>query len=358
MDLLNLSAPFFLKLDHDLMILDAGRLMVKAQQDALVGKSFRDIFEIQLTWTDIFRKCRKEGSSGLWFFNAKGKNQTFRSVAYAEENGQYLLLNNPVISAHLKLPMYNIILSDLPQFDTLCELVFVQQFSATAIDDSIKLNQELEKKNKALQSSTEKFQQLNEELSSMLSDVHHYVKNNMALIVGLLEMKRLTESEATATLLADIQSRVRAIGLVHETMYKNNSFARINLKSYIPNLVSAILKNHDPQPTAKTRFSIEEIFVDSQKAVSIALIINELVTNACKFAFKHNKDGLLEVIISRQGDLLFLTVKDNGQGIQSDFNSEGAMGLKIVDMVTRKMKGFYEMRNNGGLQVSIQLPMN
>jgi two-component sensor histidine kinase len=51
-------------------------------------------------------------------------------------------------------------------------------------------------------------------------------------------------------------------------------------------------------------------------------------------------------------------VKDNGKGIQTDYNSQSAMGLKIVDMVTRKMKGFYEMRNNDGLQVNIQLPMS
>jgi two-component sensor histidine kinase len=139
-------------------------------------------------------------------------------------------------------------------------------------------------------------------------------------------------------------------------MYKANSFARVNLKIYIEELVDQLFRFYRFNSEVRIAYDLEEVFMDSARSVSLALILNELITNCFKHAFAGMKDAVLEVSLFRKHHFILVMVKDNGQGITTTLSDRETLGLKLLEMLTRQLKGFYEMKNNGGLEVCVQIP--
>jgi two-component sensor histidine kinase len=358
MNLLETTSPFFIRIDHDHRILEAGGLMLKSQQGNLIGQTFEQAFDIPPSWQDVFVKTRENGRSGLWFFNTKDNSQSFRSEVFKEDNGVFLLLSNPVINQVYKLKNYHLMLSDFAPHDTICELVFLQQFSSVALEDALQLNQYLETKHKALKASSDKLAQMNEELTYLLGEVHHRVKNNLALIMGIMELKKSQlQSNALLDLMNETQGRLRAITLIHNLMYRSNTFSRINIRDYITELVRQISQTFERPDRVTLSYDMEEVFLESSRAILLAMVLNELVTNSFEHAFKGKSSGVLSVSMYRRVTFILITIKDDGPGVTVDFEPGQTLGMKLLEMLTRQMKGFYEMKNDNGLEVSIQIPV-
>jgi two-component sensor histidine kinase len=358
MNLLETTSPFYLRLNHNHKIVEAGSLMLKCLQGDALGKTFERVFDIPPSWQDVFAKAFENGRSGLWFFNNKDNTQSFRSEIFKEENGVYLVLSNPVINQVYKLKNYHLMLSDFAPHDAICELVFLQQFSSVALEDALQLNQYLELKHKALKASSDKLSQMNEELTYLLGEVHHRVKNNLALIMGIMEMKKSQlQSNALLELMNEMQGRLRAVTLIHNLMYRSNSFARINFKDYIVELVQQVSQSFEQPDRIQTAYDMEDVYLESSRAMLLAMVMNELITNSFEHAFKGKSSGLLSLSLYRRAAFIQITIKDDGPGVTIDYQPGHTLGMKLLEMLTRQMKGFYEMKNDNGLEVSIQIPV-
>lgn len=358
MNLLETTSPFFIRIDHNHRILEAGSLMLKSQQGDLIGRTFEQVFDVPPSWQDVFSKTHENGRSGLWFFNSKDNTQSFRSEVFREENGVALILSNPVINQVFKLKNYHLMLSDFAPHDTICELVFLQQFSSVALEDALQLNQYLEMKHKALKASSDKLSQMNEELTYLLGEVHHRVKNNLALIMGIMEMKKgQLQSSALLELMTEMQGRLRAVTLIHNLMYRSNTFSRINLKDYITELVQQVSQSFERPERVQLSYDLEEVFLESSRAVLLAMVLNELITNSFEHAFKGKSNGVLSISLYRRVAFIQITIKDDGPGVTVDYEPGHTLGMKLLEMLTRQMKGFYEMKNDNGLEVAIQIPV-
>ena len=180
------------------------------------------------------------------------------------------------------------------------------------------------------------------EKEALLKEVHHRVKNNLQVIISLLRLESFRSTDApTKSVLQDMQSRVRAMGLLHETIYRKGTFAAINLGSYIGQIASESLKSMQINSGAVClRLDMETLQVGLDQATPAGMLISELISNSLKHAFPEGRTG--EICISLHPldttGQWRLRVSDSGIGLPADFEErrKTSLGLQLaVDLATQ-----------------------
>ncbi len=192
----------------------------------------------------------------------------------------------------------------------------------------------------------------------MLKEIHHRVKNNMQVISSLLKLQSsYIKDEESLQLFKNSQSRVKTMALVHEKLYRSENLSEIDLKDYIKNLSRHIMATYT---TIEQRITIDydigDIFLDINSAVPFGLILNELISNAFKYAFPDNRDGKIFIGFNLvDNDRYCFTVKDNGIGLPDDFDISTAntLGMQLVNSLTMQLHGDLEIENKDGTSFSI-----
>jgi two-component sensor histidine kinase len=198
------------------------------------------------------------------------------------------------------------------------------------------------------------------EKEALLGEIHHRVKNNLTLVLGLIEMQKDTlNDEKLAGQFIEIRNRIAAMSLIHDKMYRGESFANIDLNEYLTDLISAIAKFYSKDKAVKLIFELDKIFISSKSAVSLALLVNEVVTNAFKYAFKDIKVGVLKSTLTRDENNNILIISDNGNGLPEDFDIKNtkSLGFKLFNIFVKQLKGSFEYFNDNGLQFVIKWPI-
>ena len=196
----------------------------------------------------------------------------------------------------------------------------------------------------------------------LLREVHHRVKNNMAAIIGLFDLQRQAmDDPQTRTVLAELSSRVRAMSLVHEKLYRSESLARIHFQEYIQSLISH-LRTSFGSPGIRCEVAALGVEMPLDLAVPCGMIINELVTNALKYAFPQeipgpsDKDDRILVAMGHDGGTFSLSVADNGVGLPPgfDLSTVKTLGLVLVRMLGQhQLAGRYEVDQVGGTRFKL-----
>ncbi len=223
---------------------------------------------------------------------------------------------------------------------------------ARAYDQLSIQNQEIAKKNAVIETALQ-------EKESLLKEIHHRVKNNLQVISSILNMQsRATASPEMLTAIQEGQSRVKAMALIHQKLYQTEKLSEIDFKEYAEELMdhlSSIFQSSKGGAIVKT-ISSPDIKLDIDMAIPLGLILNELISNAYKYAFEGKTEGAISVELKRVGeDQLQLEVADNGKGMPADFNLEKAksLGLKLVNILTRQLNGQMSVHSTGGAHFSI-----
>jgi two-component sensor histidine kinase len=201
----------------------------------------------------------------------------------------------------------------------------------------------------------------------LLREVHHRVKNNMAAIIGLFNLQRQAmEDPQIQAVLADLSSRVRAMSLVHEKLYRSESLAKIDFQDYLQSLISH-LRTSFGSPNIKCQIEALGVEMPLDLAVPCGMIINELVSNALKHAFPGNhtepgnKVDTITVAVYRDHDTYNLSVADNGVGLPPgfDLNTVETLGLVLVRMLGgHQLGGVYEIEQLGGTRITLQFSLH
>jgi two-component sensor histidine kinase len=196
-----------------------------------------------------------------------------------------------------------------------------------------------------------------EEKEALLGEVHHRVKNNLALVLGLIEMQQISTTDAIVTSqLSEIRNRITTMSLIHEKLYKSSNFAKIDLKDYLEDLVKFLSNYYNKGKEITLNFDLEQIFAITDKAIPIALIVNELITNSFKYAFEQKKEGIIAIKLKEMEGEIHLIVSDNGPGLPDNLNllKSDSLGYKLLNIFVRQIKGSYEYENNQGLSIKIK----
>jgi two-component sensor histidine kinase/PAS domain-containing protein len=196
-----------------------------------------------------------------------------------------------------------------------------------------------------------------EEKQSLLGEIHHRVKNNLALVSGLVELQGSKITDVSMkTHLTEIQHRIAAMSLIHEKLYKSSNFSKIDLKDYLHDLILSLSSFFNKGGKIDVKFDLDQVFVTNKKAIPIALIVNELITNAFKYAFGEKLTGSINVKLKSNGDDIELSISDSGNGIDKDFNisKSNSLGFKLINIFTKQLKGSFEYFSNPGLTICIK----
>ncbi len=198
--------------------------------------------------------------------------------------------------------------------------------------------------------------QSNQEKDVFLKEIHHRVKNNLQIISSLLYMQfKDSNNPVMMAQLKQAQERIKSMALVHNKLYESNDVVHIYLKEYIADLAAGILAANTPngKNIGLEIMATESIQLSLDTSISVGLILNELITNSCKYAFQSQNDGSISVHIQPKEKGFLLTVKDNGCGLPPQFDQKNSLGLRLVKNMARQLNGQVEFANENGTLVTI-----
>ena len=192
----------------------------------------------------------------------------------------------------------------------------------------------------------------------LLQEVHHRVKNNLQVIVSLLNLQaaRVTDRQ-TREMFTESRSRVRAIALMHETLYQSKDLSRIDFGEYSHTLAANLFASYGVDPEVVSwRINVENGFLGVDTAIPCGLIVSELISNSLKYAFPAGKHGEICIDFRRDdGNKCILIVKDNGIGLPKEFDLRKleSLGLQLVCTLTDQLDGSLELDCTEGTEFRI-----
>lgn len=201
-----------------------------------------------------------------------------------------------------------------------------------------------------------------EEKDVLLKEVHHRVKNNMQVISSILNLQSAyVTDKATLSALKDSQNRIRSMAAIHERLYRTSNFSDIKFSSYVKDLAESILSTYElSNISVELVFSLDEVFLTLDTAIPCGLIINELLSNSLKYAFKDRKYGLINIALHQHNGLVKMTISDNGIGISDkiDIRKSETLGLQLVNTLVDQIEGTISMKVDGGTIYTIEFKPN
>jgi PAS domain S-box-containing protein len=197
----------------------------------------------------------------------------------------------------------------------------------------------------------------------LLKEIHHRVKNNMQIIQSFLSLQADTikETEYKKPLI-ESNNRIKSMALIHETLYRSKDMINLDVESYFNEITQHLLRIYQKQEVdIDLKINIDSIKMDMDLCIACGLILNELVSNALKYAFESGTIGKLSITLKKAGKKqCVLIVKDNGGGLPTDFNIEESesLGLKIVSILVKgQLKGSINLNNDNGAFFDIKFPL-
>jgi two-component sensor histidine kinase len=220
-----------------------------------------------------------------------------------------------------------------------------------------KANEALEEENMQRLDAEEKLKASLNEKTMLLKEIHHRVKNNLQIIVSLLNLQsRSVKDDSVLATIRESQNRVKAMALVHEKLYRAEDISHIDLSDYIRFLGTGLFQFYDARSRG-IRFTLDapDVRVDINTAIPLGLILNELISNALKYAFPKGKGGEISVSIRREEKTLTVIVRDDGIGIPPDFDWQNApsLGLRLVNSLVDQLDGTVELDRASGTKFTM-----
>ncbi|MCK4543508.1 MAG: GAF domain-containing protein [Spirochaetales bacterium] len=196
-----------------------------------------------------------------------------------------------------------------------------------------------------------------EEKEILLKEIHHRVKNNLAIIIALINLQSNRISDPSPLhLFEDLRQRIFAISLVHEKLYESHDLSSINFRTYVIELLESAKAVLCYRNNIEFQLDIpEEIAFEINTLVPLGLILNELITNALKYAFPEG-EGKVLIKVKRTGNELVLTVKDTGIGFPEKDEPSCHLGLNLVESLAMQIGGSALYQNENGAAIFINFP--
>lgn len=188
----------------------------------------------------------------------------------------------------------------------------------------------------------------------LLREIHHRVKNNLQVVSSLLSLQaRSLKGREALDALSKGKDRVRSMALIHQNLYQEEHLTGVNSREYIDRLSRSLLNSYSVgHSNIQLKMDIEPLLLDVDTVIPLGLILNELITNAIKYAFKPEVSGEIWICLQRKNEELELVVADNGIGMRNqDIESKKTMGYRLIQSFVQKLKGTYQITVDQGTKV-------
>jgi PAS domain S-box-containing protein len=191
----------------------------------------------------------------------------------------------------------------------------------------------------------------------LLKEVHHRVKNNLQVISSILNLQSsYVKDDQTLSILRESQNRIKSMSYIHESLYQTKNFSSINFSEYIANLSNNLFHSYQIFDNfIDLKLKVEPVDLNLDQAIPCGLIVNELITNALKYAFKGKKKGEIFIGISEKGKTISIRIEDNGMGLPAGFDylKTETLGLQLVVTLVEQLDGKLEMKSEKGTKYLI-----
>ena len=360
-DLLEFEPDAYLETDPGYIIRDASRTvsaLVGAPHHAIIGKSLSSLVscEERDTWHSCLSRAHGTGAVASW------------AGSLLSENGMPFPVDVRIC------PVYNP-RGDLTALRCFFRNISSCQDSTGVVQHAAQAGQPSTKKmpvpagtraldlKKAvieLQQATSHLKTSLEEKDLLLRETHHRVKNNLQIIASLLNLQsRYVKDERVLNALRDSQSRIKVMALVHEKLYRSENISTIDLADYLRFLVSNLFQSYSVNTRMiRSTLEVTGVAVDINSAVSIGLIVNELISNSIKHAFPNGGKGDITITGKKENSNIVLTVSDTGTGLPEgfDWKVSESLGLRIVNTLVEQLDGTITHEKGTGTQFRIVFP--
>lgn len=209
----------------------------------------------------------------------------------------------------------------------------------------------------------QKIQDSLQEKTVLLQEVHHRVKNNLAVISSMLEMQAVKDEETdphVATQIREAERRISSMAAVHEELYRSDSFGTMDVQPHFERLAKEIISTFSNAATVSTVVNAEGCTLSLEKAIPVSMVLNELLTNAMKYAFTSLTEGIITIRMQPDTTGIILTFSDSGVGLPEGFDPEQAttLGMRLVKtFVEYQLDGTYTISTGpDGTTWTIQFP--
>lgn len=187
----------------------------------------------------------------------------------------------------------------------------------------------------------------------LLSETHHRVKNNLAVVSGLIELQSFYSLHENSHTLIELKNRIKIIALLHEKLYANNNFEIINSNDYLNELIALVKSSNDNclSTTIKITTAIQNIELNLQASLPFAMLVHELLSNSYKHAFKNRLNGNINIILAQQNEEYYFEYRDDGVGFNEQlFSTDTTLGLNLITAFATQLNArhqFYSKLNKG-----------
>jgi two-component sensor histidine kinase len=225
-------------------------------------------------------------------------------------------------------------------------------------------NREIIVQNEDLKNAKETVNTSLREKEILLAELHHRVKNNLAIISGLLNLQEdATPNIEAKQIISDSKTRILSMALVHKMLYENAELKSIDLGKYAAELIYELFYSYNLLKTVTVTEDYDHIVLPVNKSIPLGLILNEVVTNSIKYAFKslRNQKGIFNVSIKLNESNVNLIIKDNGPGFTKDFNPDSdtlSLGIYLVKTLAEQIDGKVEFTNDNGAKIELNFTLN
>jgi two-component sensor histidine kinase len=221
-----------------------------------------------------------------------------------------------------------------------------------------------QRSNRLLQAQQQQIEQKNANLSQLIAEkerllreIHHRVKNNLQIVMSLLNSQAASlEDKAALSAIQESQHRVQAMALIHQKLYQAEGVARIPMKAYIEEVISYLQDCYAASSPIRFSLQIEDIELDVTQAVPLGLIINEAITNAFKYAFPNRPYGAICLSLKRQAQTTCkLSIADDGVGLPVDFDPSRSrsLGMTLMHGFSAQLGGSLSITSPPGMSIEL-----
>ncbi len=191
----------------------------------------------------------------------------------------------------------------------------------------------------------------------LLKEIHHRVKNNLQVISALLTLQsNYVKDEVAVDALREGQDRVESMALIHKNLYQHDNLKGVNARDYIERLTDHLISSYQLQDQdVQLNLDIQDLMIDVDTMIPLGLIINELISNSLKHAFRDDKQGIISIALRESDGLLKLSVADNGQGTNMSERPTGGFGQSLIKSLARRLNAETVIQNSEGHSVTMNI---
>ncbi|WP_289659181.1 sensor histidine kinase [Flavobacterium panacagri] len=354
--------------DRFVPIINAAGLFKASGNDKRTGDCYREISELYFSNSDFHNSLNALNKAISYYKAANLDVKNIYPIASRlnilyetdKKNKDFIRLKNESLIQQGKLKNEALLRNSMIIFLVLLLIILALLYKSYVFkkktNNALKAKQdEINKKNQALQN-------LVTEKEWLLKEIHHRVKNNLHMVVGLLaSQSEFLKNEEAVQAISDSQNRIQTMSLIHQKLYQSENLSIIDMPSYIFELTEYLKDSYEIRNTIRFVLDIDSFNLPLSHSIPIGLIFNEAVTNAIKYAFPDQKKGIINILLKTDDNNKYrLIIHDNGIGLPPDFDpyNNPSLGIKLMHGLSADIDGQFLITNSNGTKITLEFIFN